>query len=159
MFLSLLFSKDGLYSAIIVGLLIGFGWFVHHERAIGAAHEAAAVNAATEALTKQNTVHNAEVLAAETKAVANLEDAFNAKLKDSDATAADVNRRLQLALTRRQSSGPAVPQAGSTAGQSDVAAGVPNSLADAIEGIVSAAGHDADKVVALQSFITNVCEK
>lgn len=41
--LKLIPFKDWIYGSIIVGLLIGFGWYTHHERQVGAAKLQAAV--------------------------------------------------------------------------------------------------------------------
>ncbi len=39
--------KDAIYGGLIIALLAGFGWYTYHERAIGAAHQLAAVKRAS----------------------------------------------------------------------------------------------------------------
>lgn len=149
-------QADIVYVAIFAGV-VGCGlWFIHHERAEGAARAVAAVQASSAKLTAENNAALAAKDAANAAAITSLENSYNARLKTSDALTAALNKRLHN--FDAGSSQAAVPDDSSATRKPDVPAGVPGSVDSALQGVITAAGHDADKVTALQQFITQVCK-
>lgn len=80
--LALIPGKDLLYGGLIVALLIGFGVFVHHERALGAAHEVATLQASS---AKLNAAADAKVAAL--TAAHNQENEENATVREAQLRA------------------------------------------------------------------------
>ena len=153
--------KDLVYAALIAALLLGgaIAWHRHNvtEQKIGQQKVEAAVAAKTAELTAQNQKELAAQAARDAETLKQEETRYETQLTDSNKLTADLNRRLrQLAAAGNsgQAAVPGNPASGSGAnGAPAVAAGVE----PAVEGVITAAGHDAAQVVALQDYISNVC--
>lgn len=94
--LSLIPGKDLAYGAAIITLLIGAGVFVHHERALGAAHELAALKASSDKLNKA-----ADAKVAALTADHNQENEENANIREAQLRAG-VALSAQLSSVRNQ---------------------------------------------------------
>lgn len=98
-FLGLLPIKDWIYLGVLAGLLIAFGVYTHHERAIGAQHELTVVTAASNKAKAEaqktidaiNSKHEADIAAIESsyanslKAAATQHDSDLKRLRDYEA--------------------------------------------------------------------------
>lgn len=151
------------YAGIIIAGLIGgyTAWQIHdrHEQRIGAQRIEVAVAAAKAAAEAQNAKDNAARKANDDAQVAREKADYEKRIADSNATVASLNARLRKLAASGNSDQVAVPSnPGSASGTND-ASGISGSVELALEGIVTAAGHDADKVAGLQDYITNVCVK
>jgi hypothetical protein len=119
--LALVPFKDRVYAAVIVALLIGFGWYTVHERRIGAAHE-------LEAVAKEN----ARVIKAAQEHVDALNKQYEAALNaaqekyDADLETATHQRDADIARLRRAAANkgnPVLPGPGATTGKPDTGGG------------------------------------
>lgn len=160
---SLVPFKDWIYIGIIVfGVTAGgIAWHEHnvHEQQLGAQRVEVAVKSATDKLTAQNQKDLKAQAEADASALKAVEDGYAKRLDDSNKLTSDLNRRLRiLAAAGGRSEAPMSGQAPALGG-SDGSPGIPASIELALEGVVTAAGHDADKVIALQDYINNVCTK
>ena len=155
---ALLPGKDWLYLTAIVALLCGFGWYTHKERVYGAAHELAMVQGSAAQLETANASKLSKLAAADAANLATIEASHAQALAASNASTAALAVRLRNAesAVRR---GAAVPGNPAAASRPDGAPAVPSGLDEAVAGVVTAAGADAQQVIALQAYIKNVCLK
>lgn len=162
-FLSLLPIKDWIYGGVILALLIGgaIAWHKHDitEQNIGKQMIEAAVKAENTRVTEQNAKDNATKEAADAAQVAQEKQDYEKRLTDANNLTASLNARLRQLSANSAGRSAAVPgQAGSGSGAND-STGISTSAELALEGVITAAGHDADKVTALQAYVDNVCLK
>lgn len=159
--LSLIPLKDWLWATLVASLLIGgsIAWHEHnvHEQQLGAQRIDAAVKANTATLEAKNQKDLAKQASDDAAKLKLVEDGYAKKLDDSNKLTSDLNSRLRK-LTALSGSGKAAVPGNSQAGSgSNDTGGIPSGVESAIEGVVTAAGHDADKVAALQDYINGVC--
>jgi len=136
--LNLIPLKDWLYVGAIVALLTAFGCYTVHERRIGAAHEVAAVQAASEK-TKAEAQETIDRLDKEYGiALATIQEKQDEQLKAAATNADDLTRRLRN-YQATHGSCPVLPSPAAPASGEAPAAG---SVESAIEQLISAAEHD-----------------
>ncbi len=147
-------QADLLYVALFAAL---GGWALyehHHLIAEGKAEVIAQVKETTAKLTAENNAKLAKQAAADALAIQTIQDTYAKSIAVSDAFTATLVQRLRDNARR---SGAAVSGDPATPAGPDVPAGKSDSVTEAIASLTIAAGHDADKVTALQSFITKEC--
>jgi hypothetical protein len=145
--------------AVVVLLLAAGGWGVYehyhllHEGEALYEAKVAKVTAAAEAkraadLAKQRTTDLANLKT--------IEDNYEARLASTSALTDSLALRLRdyEAASRR---GAAVPGDPATPAGPDAAAVVANRVDRAVDRVITSAGHDADQVIALQSYIKQEC--
>jgi len=115
-------GKDQFYGAVIVALLVGFGWYTHHERALGAAHEVAALKISSDKLEKAAAKQVTQTAADYAATLSTVKENLDAQLQtastqhESDALRLrdyDTYRRQHPALGSA-GAGPGAQPAGST---------------------------------------------
>lgn len=147
-------QADIIYVALFAAL---GGWAVyerHHLIAEGKADVIAQVKATTDKLVAANDAKLAKQAAADALTIQQIKDTYAKSIADSDAFTASLVQRLR---DNARSSGLAVPGDTAAPAGSDVPAGKPDSVTEAVASLAVASGHDADKVIALQSYITKEC--
>ena len=151
--LALIPGKDWLYGGIIVALLVGFGWYTHRERSIGAANELAAVQTAS-AKEQENAREAIIALNAHYAAtVAAIQETQNVQLKAAAADSATLAGRLRNYEANRScprpvlAGSPAAPtgSASSPGSDSSVESG---SVESDLEALIAAAEHDNAAITA-----------
>ena len=155
---ALLPGKDWLYLTAIAALLCGFGYYTHKERVYGAAHEIALMQGSSAQLEAANASKLSKLAAADAAKLAAIETSHAQALAASNASTAALAVRLRNAESAARRS---AAVSGNTAAASgpDGAASVPSGLDEAVAGVVTAAGADAQQVIALQAYVTDVCLK
>lgn len=93
--LALIPGKDWLYGGIIVALLIGFGWYTHRERSIGAANEVKVVQAASAKVQAAAAKQIATINAQHAATVAAIKVVQNAQLQIAAIDSAVLTQRLR----------------------------------------------------------------
>ena len=94
-FLKKIPAKDLLYSGALVAAFTWFLWYSHHERAVGAANQLAAVTKASDDATKKATTRVDELTAAHAKDLSEIEDRYETLIQKSDAAHDDDLARLR----------------------------------------------------------------
>lgn len=140
--LALIPGKDWLYGGIIVALLIGFGWYTHRERSIGAANELAAVQTAS-AKEQENAREAIIALNAHYAAtVAAIQETQNAQLKAAAADSATLAGRLRNYEANRSCPRPVLAGSPAAPAGSASSPGSDSSVESAVERVIAAAEHD-----------------
>ena len=155
-FLSLLPSRDWFYAALIIGLVAWGAKERHDLLAEGARHESQAVAAAT---LKAQQTRAAELMVLAKQDAQNLIDVrtdYETRLTASAKLTASLSARLRDYLNASRSSA-AVPGDPATSAGPDGPAGESDGVAGALQGVIDAAGQDADKVIALQQYVLKEC--
>ena len=140
--LSLIPLKDWLYGGLIVALLIGFGWYTHRERSIGAANEVKVVQAASAKVQAAAAKQIATINAQHAATVAAIKVVQNAQLQIAAIDSAVLTQRLRNYEANRSCPRPVL--AGSPAAPTGSASspGSDSSVESAVEQVIAAAEHD-----------------
>jgi hypothetical protein len=149
--------KDCIYSALIIALFSVGVYERAHLINEGKADVERQLAASTAKLTAANNAALAKQAADDAAAITALETSYANALKASDANASALAVRLRNYLAGGGKA--AVPGNTAAPGKPDAAPGVSDSVGRALQGVVAAAGHDGDKVAALQAYITAVCHE
>ena len=147
-------QADLLYVALFAAL---GGWALYERYHLiheGKAEVIAQVKATTEKLTAENNAKLAAQAAADAITLKNIEASYASSIAVSDAFTASLVQRLR---DNARSGSSAVPGNTAAPGGPDAAPAVADSVTEAVAGVAEAAGRDADKVIALQQFITKEC--
>lgn len=140
--LALIPGKDWLYGGIIVALLIGFGWYTHRERSIGAANELAAVQTAS-AKEQENAREAIIALNAHYAAtVAAIKVVQNAQLQIAATDSAVLTQRLRNYEANRSCPRPVLAGSPAASAGSASSPGSDSSVESAVERVIAAAEHD-----------------
>jgi hypothetical protein len=154
-----LLSSLGIKDAVYGFLIIALGSFLVYERAHlineGKADVERQLAASTAKLTAANNAALAKQAADDAAAITALESSYANALKASDANAGALAVRLRNYLAgsgkAALSGNPAAP------GKPDAAPIISGSVGAALGSVITAAGDDAEQVIALQQYITAVC--
>ena len=159
--LSLIPIKDWIYCGIfaVAAIAVSIGWHEHNvtEQKLGAQKVEEAVKAANDKAAADNAAANKRIEADHAERVATIEDNYEHMLQASDVSVAALNARLRQLTTASVGNQTAVPGNAATQTGPNDPTRISPSLAAAIEGVVTAGSHDADKVVALQNYVRDVC--
>jgi hypothetical protein len=132
--------------------------FAVHERSVEAAKIDAKIASITAKAETKRTKDLAAQAAADQIKLNSIENGYAQALKASNDNAASLVSRLhdyEVASRRRV----AVPGTPATSAGPDAPAPQPSRVDRAIDGVVTAAGRDADQVIALQKYIKQECLK
>lgn len=140
--LALIPGKDWLYGGIIVALLVGFGWYTHRERSIGAANEVKVVQAASAKVQAAAAKQIADLNTQHAATVAAIQETQSVQLKAAAADSATLAGRLRNYEANRSCPRPVL--AGSPAAPTGSASspGSNSSVESAVEQVIAAAEHD-----------------
>ena len=148
--------KDYFYAAIIAAI----GAFAVYERVHliheGEAKTLAALAASTAKLTAANTAALAALAKADADKLDALESSYAKALATSTASASELAQRLRDYETASRR-GTALPGDPATSAGPDAPAAKSGSIDDAVSAVISAAGHDAEQVTALQDYVKTIC--
>jgi hypothetical protein len=149
--------KDIVYVALIALVIAGAAYEHHHIIVEGEAKALATLARSTKKLTDDNNAKLAAQKKADDANLASIEAEYANHLADSAAASATLEQRLRNyeAASSRQA---AVPRAAAPASGSVPTSAIPGSVESAVEGVIGAASHDADEVVALQGWIAKECK-
>jgi len=137
-FLSLIPIKDWIYLGAIVALLSVFGWYTVHERHIGAQHELEAVQKASAKTQAEAQAQIDELDKSYTATLAAVQEKQDEQLKTAAATAADLSSRLRNYEAHNR----ACPVLPGTAAPAASGVAAPDSVTEAVAGVIAAAEHD-----------------
>jgi hypothetical protein len=145
--------------AVVVLLLAAGGWGVYEHYHLvheGEALYEAKVAKVTAAAQAQRSRELAAQHAADLANLKTIEDQYENRLAATSALTDDLAIRLRdyEAASRR---GAALPGDPATTAGPDAPAVVANRVERAVDGVITSAGHDADQVIALQSYIKQEC--
>ena len=155
-----LLSGLGIKDCIYAFLIIALGAFLVYERTHlineGKKDVLTALAASTAKLTAANNAALAKQAGEDAAAITAVETSYAKALATSNAATAALSGRLRDYLAAR--SGEAtVPGNPATPGKPDGSAAVTSGVDSALAGVIGAAGHDAQQVIALQQYVTDVC--
>lgn len=150
-------TKVAAWTIAAAVLVTGFLVYRHSLITEGEAKVENAVKVKTLEIEAQNLADNTRIEAAHRAAITRIQDEDAKALAAADARADDINGRLRAYVASRSQA--ARPGDLATSAGPDDPSRVTAGVEQAVEGVVTAAGHDAAKVVGLQNYITNVCLK
>ena len=144
-----------LYAGLAVGLIGTFGWYTYHERSLGAAHEAVAVEKASAKVQAEADAKIAALVAAHTKEVATIQETINAQIKAANDQHDSDSQRLRDYDAYRNSHQP-VRSATSTPADSKPGNTVPDVSGDSLGSLEQVALGLTDAVKSLMLSL-NAC--
>jgi hypothetical protein len=156
--LSFIPEKDLFWGGIVVALLIGFGFFVHHERSLGAAHEVAALKISSDKLVAAAAKQVQETASNYAATVAALQEKTDATLK-ADAVQHDSDAQRLREYNAYRSEHPSLGSAASSPGSQNQGTSGPAEsyrLLDTLEPVaVGLADADRDLSVELKACMAD----
>jgi hypothetical protein len=155
-FLASLGIKDIFYGALIAAI-VAFGVYERaHLINEGEAKTLATLAASTAKLTAANTAALDALAKADADKLDALESSYAKALATSTASASELAQRLRDYETASRGK-VAVPGNPATSAGPDAPATKSGGIDDAVSAVISAAGHDAEQVVALQDYVKTIC--
>ena len=155
-----LLSGLGIKDCIYAFLIIALGAFLVYERTHlineGKKDVLTALAASTAKLTAANNAALAKQAGEDAAAITAVETSYAKALATSNASAAALSGRLRDYLAARSGEATVPGNTVAPVGPYD-ATGIAAGIDSAVAGVIQAAGDDAQQVIALQQYVTDVC--